>query len=95
MKPQRVEQGETYAFAFDISGDAITSFSGTFKVLQYPGDTPAVTGPLTYDDGQFKGALSSTTTQGLDVGDWFIYATLTDPDEDIRDPQKISVGIAW
>ena len=95
MKPERIEQGETYAFSFDISGDDITAFTGTWKLLQYPGDTPAVTGSLTYDDGQFKGVLSSATTQGLDVGDWFIYASLTDSDEDIRDPLKVSVGIAW
>ena len=69
MKPERIEQGETYAFAFDISGDDISAFSGTWKLLQYPGDTPAVSGVLTLDDNQFKGVLSSGTTAALDVGE--------------------------
>lgn len=94
-KPERIEQGETYAFAFDISGEDISSFSGTWKLLQYPGDTPAISGTLTLDDNQFKGVLSSLTTASLAIGDWFIYASLTDADEDIRDPLKVSVGIAW
>jgi hypothetical protein len=93
--PERIEQGETYAFAFDISGGDIEAFSGTWKLLQYPGDAATDTGTLTLDDNQFKGVLSSATTQGLAVSDWFIYASLTDTDEDIRDPLKFSVGIAW
>jgi len=91
----RIEQGETYAFAFNIDGDGIEVFSGTWKLLQFPGDTPTTTGVLTYDDCKFKGVLSSATTQNLAVGDWFIYASLTDPDEDIRDPLKLYVGLAW
>jgi hypothetical protein len=95
MRTERIEQGETYAFAFDIAGDDISGFTGTWKLLQFPGDTPTVTGVLTFDDNQFKGTLSSATTENLDIGDWYIYASLTDADEDIRDPIKFSVGVKW
>ena len=90
-----IQQGETYSFAFNLSGESVEAFTGTFKVLQYPGDTPATSGTLTYDDGQFKGTISSATTTGLAVGQWFIYGTLDDPDESIREPIKFYVSKGW
>lgn len=89
----KVQQGETYHFTFEISGDDTLSCS--ISVLQYPGDTAAITRTITSVDGEFEGVLTSAETAALDVGQWFIHARLTDSDEDIRKPIKIYVTKGW
>ena len=90
---EKVEQGGTYTFSFDVSGDE--TLSGTFSVLQYPDDTASISRALTFVDGVFKGVLTSAETAALAVGQWFIHLKLTDSDEDIREPIKLYVTKGW
>jgi len=92
--PNNIRQGETFDFEFEISGDA-TGFSGTMDVMQYPLDTPAITRALTKDGNKFKGTLTSVETLALAVGEWFIYGTTNDADEDLRDPTKLYISKGW
>ena len=91
--PNNIEQGETYAFSFDVSGDS--GLTGVFNVLQYPGATPAITRDLTIVGDEFTGELTSAETSALAIGQWFIHANISDTDEDIRDPVKLYVGKGW
>lgn len=92
--PNYIEQGETYDFEFEISGDA-SGFTSTMNVMQYPGDTPAITRALTQDGDKFKGTLTSAETLALAVGQWFIHATTADSDEDLREPIKLYISKGW
>jgi len=93
MKPETVAQGQTYDFTVTVSGE--DTLTGTFEVKQYPGDTAAVTGSLTNNDGEFTGTLTSANTLSLAVGQWFIFSELTDADENISNPNKLYVTKGW
>ncbi len=87
----RVEQGETYGFTTSLSGEDTDAFTVEMYVLQYPGDTPAISRTLT--DGE--GTLTSAETAALAVGQWFIHLKASDTDEDARDPIKIYITKGW
>lgn len=86
-----VEQGETYTFDVSVSGDDPDLMTTTMNVLQYPGDTPAITRALT--DGE--GVLTSAETAALAVGQWMIHLKVADTDEDAREPIKIYISKGW
>lgn len=90
-----VRQGESFDFDSDISGDDESGFTVTMDVLQYPGDTPAISRELSYIDGSFKGTITSAETLALAVGQWFIHITANDSDEDLRDPVKLYISKGW
>lgn len=90
-----VEQGETFDFDFDLSGDDVSGFTVTMNVLQYPGDSPAITRALTYSDGKFIGTLTSAETAALAVGQWFVHITASDSDENLREPIKLYIAKGW
>lgn len=92
--PNYIEPGETYDFEFTVSGDA-SGFTGTMNVLQYPGDTPDITRVMTRDGNTFKDTLTSAETISLGYGQWFVHGTTNDPDEDIRSPEKLYIGVQW
>lgn len=95
MSVEHVQQGATYDFCFDISGDDESGFTATFNVMQYPGDTPAISRALTYSDNSFIGSLTSAETASLAVGQWFIHISADDSDEAIREPIKIYIDKGW
>ena len=90
-----IRQGESYDFDFEISGDDVAGFSATMKVMQYPGDTPAIDRALTYSGGKFIGTLTSAETAALPVGQWFIHVRADDTDEDLRSPLKLYIAKGW
>jgi len=92
---ERIRQGETYDFSFDVSGDDESGFTATMSVMQYPGDTPAITRALTYTDRSFLGTLTSAETAALAVGQWFIHIQTADSDEDLRKPLKLYISKGW
>ena len=89
-----IEQGETFTFTFSVSGDT-QGLTATMNVLQYPGATPDITRALTAVDGGFEGTLTSAETAALNVGQYFIHASASDADEDIREPIKLYVSKGW
>ena len=92
--PETVRQGASYDFTVTVSGD--DTLTGTYEVKQYPGDTATLTGSLTSEgDGDFSGTLSGADTLTLGVGQWIIFTEFTDSDEDVSDPQKIYISVAW
>ena len=93
--PNRIRQGATFDFDFDISGASESGFTTTMSVMQYPGDTPAISRALTYTDGSFKGTLTSAETAALAVGQWFIHVQAADSDEDLREPIKLYISKGW
>jgi len=90
----QVEQGATFSFEFSLSGDP-AGLTTTMNVMQYPGDTPAITRALTLTDGKFKGTLTSAETDALAIGQWFIHTSAVDSDEDIREPIKLYISKGW
>jgi len=92
---ERIRQGETYDFSFDVSGDDESGFAATMSVMKFPGDTPAITRALPYTDGSFLGTLTSAETAALAVGQWFIHIQTADSDEDLRKPIKLYISKGW
>lgn len=90
-----IQQGETFTFDFQVSGDDLDGLTATMDVLQYPGGTPAITRALTLSDGKFTGTLTSAETAALSVGQWFIHSQTTDADEDVRESIKLYISKAW
>jgi len=90
-----VRQGETYTFDFTLSGDDVAAFTYTMSVLQYPGDTPAISRELTVTDGAAQAALTSAETAALAVGQWVIHVQSADSDEDVRTPERIQIAKGW
>lgn len=91
----RIEAGETFDFEFPVPG-LQDEFTGIMNVVKYPGDTPAITRALTFVDGGFKGSLTSTETKTtLGYGQWFIRATITDSDKNLREPIKLYISEGW
>jgi hypothetical protein len=88
-----VQQGATYAFSFTVDGDP--TLDCNIAVMQYPGDTPAVSRAIALTNSAFAGALTSAETASLGVGQWFIHVRLTDTDEDVRAPEKLYVTKGW
>jgi hypothetical protein len=64
-------------------------------VMQFPGDTPAISRTLTFTDDSFKGNLTSAETLSLAVGEWWIHIHSSDSDEDLREPQKLYISRGW
>ncbi|MCP5005532.1 MAG: hypothetical protein GY941_16580 [Planctomycetes bacterium] len=90
-----VRQGATFSQDIDISGDNESGFTVTIDVMQYPGDTPSISRALTYTGGTFPMTITSAETSALDVGQWFIYVTSSDSDEDLREPIKLYISKGW
>ena len=90
-----VRQGTVYHFAFNLTGTGASSFTPTCSVLQYPGDTPALTPTLTYSDSRWRGSLTAanTTTLGnTNIGQWIIYAEVSDGDEELHAELPIHIA---
>jgi hypothetical protein len=86
-----IRQGETFGFETGLSGTDTEAFTNTLSVLQYPGDTPAITRTITNEID----TLTSAETAALAVGQWFIYIKSSDSDEDIREPVKLYIAKGW
>ena len=93
--PNQIRQGETFTFDTGLSGTSVSAFTTTIDVMQYPGDTPAITRALSYSDGDFSGVLTSAETAALAIGQWFIHISSSDSDEDLREPIKLYVAKGW
>ena len=90
-----IRQGATFDFEAGLSGSAVSAFSVNLDVMQYPGDTPAISRAMVYTDGDFAGTLTSAETAALAVGQWFIHITAADSDEDLREPIKLYIAKGW
>jgi hypothetical protein len=86
-----IRQGETFGFETGLSGTDTEAFTNTLNVMQYPGDTPAITRTITDEID----TLTSAETAALAVGQWFIYIKSSDSDEDIREPVKLYIAKGW
>ena len=91
-----IQQGETYTFDFELSGEDLDGMTATMDVLQYPGKTPTITRALVLtQSNKFVGTLTSADTASLSVGQWWIHAKAVDADENIRELIKIYVTKSW
>lgn len=100
-----VEQGRTFEFTWNISGPGNSAFTTTMNVLQYPGDTPAISRTIDYACPETRtgdsvscgyiGTLTAAETNGLDVGEWWIHMTAVDSDENLAEPIKLYVKRKW
>jgi hypothetical protein len=94
--PDKVRQGSTYEFSFDVEGDSISAFTYTLTAKQYPDDTTAFTKTLTtIEDNTVFAALSSSETASLDVGLWYLIVDADDPDENLNYERRVQVVKAW
>ncbi len=91
MTINRIEQGATFGFETGLTGDDTDAFTNVMNVMQYPGDTPAITRTIT-DETE---TLTSAETAALAVGQWFIHIKSTDTDEDVRTPVKLYIAKGW
>ena len=90
-----IKQGETFSKDYTLSGDDVTGFTYDLTVMQYPGDTPAITRTLTIADGVVNPDLTSAETAALSVGQWWIHINASDADEDDRTTDKLYVAKGW
>lgn len=90
-----VRQGETFTSDYELSGDDVDGFTYTMSVMQYPGDTPAISRALTIEDGAAQIALTSAETAALAIGQWVIHVQAADSDEDVRTPERIHITKGW
>lgn len=95
-----VEQKRTFDFSFELSGPDPVGFATVFNVLQFPGDTPAITRAMVIDGTRYIGSITSVemallTISGPTSGQWWIHINAVDSDEDIADPIKLYVSRKW
>ncbi len=90
-----IRQGETFDFDIDLDGTAESGFTVNIDVMQYPGDTPAVSREVSYSGGSFKASITSAETTAMSVGQWFIYVTSSDSDENLQKPIKLYIAKGW
>jgi len=94
-----VEQGRTFSYIVQLTGDGAESFTAETNVLQYPGDNPAISRVVEYscqDDGcGYIGTLTAADTAALDVGQWTIHVNMVDADENLAEPIKLYVTKGW
>ena len=104
MRPNTVKQGGTFDFSFDLTGLQNTAFTVTMSVLQYPGDTPAISRTLTYgtgydEDGNeiegYLGTLTAAETAALAIGKWYIHVEAVDSDEELPELIPLYVEKGW
>lgn len=61
-----VRQGESFSFAFDLSGDSIDGWICTINVKQFPADTSQLTRVIEAGDNDtWPGIITSTETDAL------------------------------
>lgn len=86
-----VRQGETFTFTTGLTDVEASKLTNVFNVMQYPGDTPAITGTITSN----KRILTSAETAALAIGQWFIYRRSSDTEDDTREPVKLYISKGW
>ena len=95
----RVEQGSTFDFDLVVSGEDIEGFAPVFSLMQYPGDTPAISArAMTQDNaigGRWLGSLNTTDTASLAIGRWWIHITAADSDESLRKRIPVDIQESW
>lgn len=87
--------GKSFDFDAELEGEGVSGFTVPYSVLQYPGQSPALNGTMTYSNGKFIGTLTAAQTATLTIGQWFIYIEPSDSDEDLDQSIKIYVTKAW
>lgn len=96
MKPDLVQQGETYDFCQTLEGLDTDDFTYQLDVKQFPDDAAAISRALTDVDGStVSGTLTAAETAALDIGLWYMIITSTDPDEVIKKERRISITKNW
>ncbi len=97
MTINRIEAGATFAFETGLSGTDTGSFTTTMAVMQYPGDTPAISRTIT----DSTDTLTSAETTALYAAaspktqPWAIHIRSVDSDEDVRQPVRLYVQKGW
>lgn len=95
----QIEQGGTFEFDFTLSGDQVEGFAPVFSLMQYPGDTPAISARAmtadTDDAKRWLGVLTAADTANLAVGRWWIHITASDTDENLRKRLYVDIGESW
>lgn len=85
-KTRAVRKGESLDFSFDRGDESIEDFVCTLNVLQYPGDTPAISRVITPVNNIWSGIITSTETDGLTsditTNQWWAVGVLTKAADD-------------
>ncbi len=96
----RIQQGESLPFLFDRGGGSISGWTCTVELKQLPADVDLLTGSgreISPVDLGFPGFLTNTETGALDVGLYYLIASLisisTNELEQI--PVRVSVTEKW
>ena len=81
--PDHIAQGESLEFSFDLDGDDVTGWVCTINVLQFVGDTPAISRVVDATGDEWVGYLTATETAALSpTGQWRLIANLTNSTTD-------------
>lgn len=93
-----IQKGESLPFKFDRGGLSIEGWTAQIKVKQKPTDAPTIDRTITADDDNaFSGFLTSTETNLLIEGLWYLTGILnnatTDEQEEI--PVRFRVTKSW
>lgn len=96
-KIQVIRRGESLPFSFDRGGLDISGYVCTIVVKQFTKDTALISRVVAPTDQKWTGFLTSTETQALNEGNYFITGELvnasTDENEEI--PLRFQVSGAW
>lgn len=92
-----IEQGESFSFVFDRDGEDITGWVCSIEVKQFPSDVPFIARIIPPEDGHWPGTLTSTETEPLPVGLYYLHADLTYAATDERElkQERIQVSPTW
>ncbi len=99
-----VRQGGSLPFSFDRGELSISGWVCTIKVLQFKGDSPAISRVITPTNNVWSGFLTSTETEALVNSTksslWWLVAILTDSstdeEEQIASPSvRFNLVAAW
>ena len=81
-----VRKGGSLPFSFDRGDESISGWVCTIKVLQFKGDTPAISRVITPTDDAWSGFLTSSETDALTNSTkstlWWLVAILTNATTD-------------
>jgi len=93
-----IRKGGDLKFVFDREGEDISNFICTIEVKQFPDDSPLI-GPRVIPPvgNEWPGILTSTDTDLLSVGLFWLIAKLTNSitDEERQIPERFQVTKPW
>lgn len=93
----RIPQGGSYSFIFDRAGEDIADWSCRIELKVFPDDTAIISRVITPEGEYWKGMLTQTETEPLDVGLHFLIAKLSKPStgEEEQILTRLQIMKAW